>query len=223
MDAKSDELIAELRKAISIRKAEVARLKEEFDDSEQRLTLLTSEIAEGRAKMTTNGVRIATLDADKSACIQIEKLNAELVDKFDAMCKEAYATNEEKERQITKLQLEIEAAKDIKSVVKDYEETLEMLRSMRFDNNEDMDETRKGIESAQKELQSLIDEVQAFEVDEKTLSDKLKTVPYHDVPLAAKQEIYCYLKKRKGNLIRKLINTRLSRGRLDSRLMISDL
>lgn len=31
--------------------------------------------------MTTNGVRIATLDADKSACIQIEKLDAELIAK----------------------------------------------------------------------------------------------------------------------------------------------
>lgn len=46
------------------------------------------------------------------------------------MCKQACAINEEKERQITKLQLEIEASKDIKSIVNVYGETLEMLRSM---------------------------------------------------------------------------------------------
>lgn len=46
------------------------------------------------------------------------------------MCKEICAINEETEKQVTELQLEIEAAKDIKSVISIYEETLGMLRSM---------------------------------------------------------------------------------------------
>lgn len=46
------------------------------------------------------------------------------------MCKEACAINEEAEKQITDLQLEIEAAKDTKGIISTYEETLEMLRNM---------------------------------------------------------------------------------------------
>ncbi|KAL4002401.1 hypothetical protein ACH3XW_3305 [Acanthocheilonema viteae] len=223
MDAKSDELIAELRKAVSIKKTEVVRLKEEFDDSKKRLALLTSEIAEGRAKIVGNKIRIAVLDADKSTCIHIEKLNVELTDKFDEMRKQVFAINEETEKQITELQLEIEAAKDVKSIVNTYEETLGMLRSMRFDHSDGMSDTRKDIENAQNELRLLLDEVQIFEVNEKTLSDKLKTVAYADIPLAVKQQIYHDLKKRKGELIRKLMHARFSRTRLDSRFVMNDL
>lgn len=46
------------------------------------------------------------------------------------MCKEVCAINEETEKQAIELQLEIEAAKDIKSIVNAYGETLGMLRSM---------------------------------------------------------------------------------------------
>ncbi|CAG9538552.1 unnamed protein product [Cercopithifilaria johnstoni] len=223
MDPKSDELIAELRKAISIKKTEMAHLKEEFDESKKRLAFLTSKIAEGRAKITANRIKIATLDADRCACIQIEKLNAELIDKFDAMCKKVCAINEETEKQITELQLEIETAKDIKSVVNTYEETLGMLRIMRFGNDDSMDDIRKDIGSAQNELRLLSNEVQAFEMNEKTLSDKLKTVICADIPLTVKHQIYYDLKRRKGELVRKLMHARLSRSRLDSRFVMNDL
>uniref|UniRef100_A0A0R3S594 GRIP domain-containing protein n=1 Tax=Elaeophora elaphi TaxID=1147741 RepID=A0A0R3S594_9BILA len=223
MDVSSDELIAELRKAVSIKKTKLAHLKEKFDDSEKRLALLTSEIAEGRAKIAANRMKIAVLDADKSACIHIEKLNAELIDKFDIMCKQVCATNEETEKQIADLQLEIEAAKDIKSVVSTYEETLQMLHSTRFSSNNSTHDVRKEIESAQNELRLLLDEVQAFEVNEKTLNDKLQTVAYADIPLAVKHQIFHDLKKRKGELVRKLMHARLSRSRLDSRFVMNDL
>ncbi|EFO27613.1 hypothetical protein LOAG_00864 [Loa loa] len=223
MDARSDELVAELQKAISSKKSEVARLKEKFDSSNKHLATLTSEIAEGRAKIAANRIRIATLDAERFACIQIEKLNVELIDRFDAMCKEICAINEETEKQATELQLEIEAAKDVKSTVSVCKETLGMLRSTRFGDNDDMDDTRRDIESAQNELQLLLDEVQAFEVDEKSLNDKLSTVAYVDIPLAVKHQIYHDLKKRKGELVRKLMHARLSRSRLDSQFVMSDL
>ncbi|VDP20042.1 unnamed protein product [Onchocerca flexuosa] len=201
----------------------MGHLKEELDNSKKRLTLLTSEIAEGRAKIASNKIRIATLDADKSACIQIEKLDVELIDKFNIMCKEVCKINEETENQINELQLEIEAARDVKSVVNIYEETLGMLSSMRFGNNDGMNDTRKEIESAQNELQMLSDEVQTFEVNEKTLSDKLSNVAHADIPLAIKHQIFHDLKKRKGKLVQKLMHARLSRSRLDSRFVMSDL
>ncbi|VDM19503.1 unnamed protein product [Wuchereria bancrofti] len=130
MDTKSDEIVVELRKAVSIKKSELAHLKEEFSNSKKHLALLTSEIAEGRAKIAANRIKIATLDTDRFSCIQIEKLNAELIDKFDVMCKELCSINEETEKQVIELQLEIETTKDIKNVISAYEETLGMLRIM---------------------------------------------------------------------------------------------
>lgn len=38
-------------------------------------------------------------------------------------------------------------------------------------------------------VQLLSDEVQAFEVNDKTLSDKVKAIAYADIPLAVKQQI----------------------------------
>uniref|UniRef100_A0A0R3QMX1 IF rod domain-containing protein n=1 Tax=Brugia timori TaxID=42155 RepID=A0A0R3QMX1_9BILA len=223
MNTESDELVAELRKAVSIKKSEVAHLKEEFGNYKKHLALLTSEIAEGRAEIAANRIKIATLDADKFSCVQIEKLSTELIDKFDVMCKEVCAINEEAEKQVVDLQLEIEATKDVKNVISAYEETLGMLRIMRFCDNDGMNDTRRDIENAQNELQMLSDEMQVFEVNEKTLSDKLSTVAYTDIPLVVKHQIYDNLKKRKGELIRKLMHARLSRSRLDTRFVLSDL
>ncbi|KAM3724601.1 DNA ligase [Dirofilaria immitis] len=224
MTMKDDELVTELQKVISIKKAEITHLKEELDSFKKDLALLTSEIAEGRAKTVSNKIRIATLDADKSAYIQIEKLDAAFMDKFDVMCKEMYTVNEENEKQIIELKLEIEAARDIKNIVSIYEETLEMLSSTRFGNNgnkDGMNDTRKDIESAQNELQMLSDEVQAFEENEKILNNNL-SVTYADIPLAVKRQVFQDLKKRKGELVRRLMHARLSRSRLDSRLVMSD-
>ncbi|VDM93826.1 unnamed protein product [Onchocerca ochengi] len=223
MNAKSDELITELQKVISIKKAEMDDLKEKLDSSKKHLTLLTSEIAEGRAKIAANKIKIATLDADKTACIQIEKLDVEMINKFNIMCKEVCKVNEEIEKQIIELQLEIEAARDVKSIVNTYEETLGILSSMRFGNNDSMNDTRKEIENARNELHMLLDEVQTFEVNEKTLSDKLSNVAHADIPLAIKHQIFHDLKKRKGKLVQKLMHARLSRSRLDSRFLMSDL
>uniref|UniRef100_A0A915Q619 Uncharacterized protein n=1 Tax=Setaria digitata TaxID=48799 RepID=A0A915Q619_9BILA len=223
MNTKSDELVAELRQAISMKKAEVAKLKEECESSKKHLALLASEIAEGRAKESANRLKIATLEADKSVCMQIEKLDSELIKKFDDICKEMSAANEEKEKQIVGLQLEVEAAKDIKSVISVYQETLEMLRTMRFGDSDVISNTRKDIDRARQELQILSDEVQTFEANEKALNDKLNFVAYDDIPLAVKRQVYQDLKKRKGELVRKLMQARLSRSHLDSRCSMSNL
>ncbi|EJW70244.1 hypothetical protein WUBG_18849 [Wuchereria bancrofti] len=53
-----------------------------------------------------------------------------LSDLFDVMCKELCSINEETEKQVIELQLEIETTKDIKNVISAYEETLGMLRIM---------------------------------------------------------------------------------------------
>ncbi|EJW71962.1 hypothetical protein WUBG_17133 [Wuchereria bancrofti] len=50
--------------------------------------------------------------------------------RFDVMCKELCSINEETEKQVIELQLEIETTKDIKNVISAYEETLGMLRIM---------------------------------------------------------------------------------------------
>ncbi|MCP9258574.1 hypothetical protein DINM_001600 [Dirofilaria immitis] len=173
MTMKDDELVTELQKVISIKKADHS-FERRIGQFQKDLALLTSEIAEGRAKTVSNKIRIATLDADK----------------FDVMCKEMYTVNEENEKQIIELKLEIEAARDIKNIVSIYEETLEMLSSTRFGNNgnkDGMNDTRKDIESAQNELQMLSDEVQAFEENEKILNNNL-SVTYADIPLAVKRQ-----------------------------------
>ncbi|VDN05116.1 unnamed protein product [Thelazia callipaeda] len=206
MNVNSEKLAAELRKAVSCRKAasvkcllfaaEIAKLEEELENSKVHSDMLTSVLAEGRAKIAANKIRIATLDAEKVACVQMEK--------FIAMHDKVKAMKEAAEGRLSQLHNDLEDIKDIKST--------------RFGIDDNSRSVYEKLEAAQ--MQILSNEIEELEKKEHALTDKINFVPQGDIPLTVKNNIFNNLKNRKGALLDKLIQARCKRNYLNARASI---